>query len=222
MDSRLEKILAFVPNNSKVADVGTDHGYLAIELIKRKIAIKVIASDKNKGPLESAQKNVKAVGFEEKIELRLGDGLKSYKPNEVDVICIAGMGGVLVCEILNESPEVIAQTKKLILQPMNAIDKIREWSKKNGFYIEDEDLAEVDDRIYEILCLSRNKIKKKSTSKLKSPLYKKLIETEINKLKKIINSMNVNQKLVTSEKYISIQKQIEELEMKLNESTNDM
>ena len=79
MDSRLKAIMNFVPNGSRVADIGTDHGYLAIELIKSNIAEFVIASDKNSKPLAAAQKNTKEADVEGKINLRLGDGLQSIE-----------------------------------------------------------------------------------------------------------------------------------------------
>ncbi len=215
MDSRLQAITEFVPRGSRVADIGTDHGYLAAELIKKNIASFVTATDKNIGPLEAARKNLKMLGLENKIELRLGDGLKILKPNEIDVICIAGIGGALICDILKNSPEIISTVKKIILQPMNASEKIRQWANENNFYIEDENLAEVDNIIYEIICLSKNFIDKKSTRKLNSPLYNKFIETKIKKLQKILESMNQSQKASKSEKYFEIEKQIEELRLML-------
>ena len=219
MDSRLQTIINFVPINKRVADIGTDHGYLSIELIKKNISSKVIATDKNLLPLQAARKNIKSAQIEDKIELRLGEGLKPLKVNEVDVICIAGLGGSLICEILNESPEIISTTEKIILQPMNGIEKVHQWTLENNFYVEDEDLAEVDEIIYEIICLSRNKNNKKSKRKLNSPLYKKFIELKINKLEKIIESMNRSQRAIKSEKYFEITNQIKEMRLKVNEKS---
>ena len=211
MDSRLKAIMDFVPNGSRVADIGTDHGYLAIELIKNNIAEFVIASDKNAKPLAAAQKNIKEAGIEDKVDLRLGDGLKPLKVNEVDVICIAGMGGALMCDILDASPEIVETVDKIILQPMNASEKIRQWAVNNKFYIEDEDLAEVDNIIYEIICLSRTFSKSESTRKTASPLYNKFIETKISKLQKVIDSMSKSQKAMESDKYSELQERIKKL-----------
>ena len=211
MDSRLQTIAAFVPIGSRVADIGTDHGHLAIYLIEKHIANFVIASDKNAGPLEAARKNVKNTEIEDKIDLRLGDGLKTIESGEVDVICIAGMGGALMCDILNASPEVITKVDKIILQPMNAVDKVRQWAAKNNFYIEDEDLAEVDDIIYEIICFSRKFNENLLTRKSKSSLFNKFIETKINKFQRILDSMSLSQKARVSDKYLEIENQIKEL-----------
>ena len=222
MDSRLKAIMNFVPNGSRVADIGTDHGYLAIELIKSNIAEFVIASDKNAKPLAAAQKNTKEADVEGKINLRLGDGLQSIDTGEVNVICIAGMGGALMCNILDASPKVVAKVDKIILQPMNASEKIRQWAADNNFYIEDEDLAEVDNIIYEIFCLSRTFSKLKSTRKENSPLYNKFIETKVNKLHKVVDSMSKSQKAMESDKYLELQERIKKLEeLKLPESTKN-
>ena len=215
MDSRLKAIMDFVPNGSRVADIGTDHGYLAIELIKRNIAKFVIASDKNAKPLAAAQKNIKEAGVEDRIDLRLGDGLKPLKADEVDIICIAGMGGALMCDILNASLEIVEKVDKIILQPMNASEKVCQWTAENNFYIEDEDLAEVDNIIYEIICLSRTFSKSESTRKAASPLYNKFIETKISKLQKVIDSMSKSQKAMESDKYSELQAKIKALQGKL-------
>ena len=215
MDSRLKAIMDFVPNGSRVADIGTDHGYLTIELIKRNIAEFVIASDKNSKPLAAAQKNIKEAGVEDRVDLRLGDGLKPLKVDEVDIICIAGMGGALMCDILDASPEIVEKVDKIILQPMNASEKIRQWAADNNFYIEDEDLAEVDDIIYEIICLSKTFRKLESTRKAASPLYIKFIETKIDKLQKIVDSMSKSPRAMNGAKYLELQDKIKALQGRL-------
>ena len=220
MDSRLKAIMDFVPSGSRVADIGTDHGYLAIELVKRNIAEFVVASDKNPKPLAAAQKNIKDAGIANNVDLRLGDGLKSLNVGEVDIICIAGMGGALMCEILDASPEIVSKVEKIILQPMNVVERVRQWATDNNFYIEDEDLAEVDGIIYEIICLSRNFGRSKPTKKSKSPLLQKYINAKIEKLQKVYNSMSKSERAKNSDKYIEIENQIKELRTKLYEKNN--
>ena len=215
LDSRLKAVADFVPINSRVADIGTDHGYLAIELINRGIASHVIASDKNSGPLEAAKNNIKAAELESKIDIRLSDGLKEINKDEVDVIVIAGMGGALICDILNDSPEITEAVNKIILQPMNAVDKVREWAVANDWHIEDEDLAEVDDIIYEIFCLSRACSASKTTKKITSPLLPKFIQGKIDKLQRVVDAMSKSPRASSSEKYLDLQKQIAILESKL-------
>ena len=151
---RLEKIANLVENN-RVADIGTDHGYIAIYLIQNDISKFVIAGDVNKKPLESAKSNIDGMGLGEKIETRLGSGLSVLKPNEVDTVIIAGMGGILISELLHQSPEVLAATKQLILQPMQAQEELRRYLVAHGYKINKDILVKEEHRIYEILSVAR-------------------------------------------------------------------
>ena len=152
IDSRIQAVLNFVRAGSRVADIGADHGYLSIELVKSGRAARVIATEKNLHPCEAARKNISAAGLGEVIDVRLGDGLQVLTAGEVDTICIAGMGGALICKILDAAPDVVHSVRRLILQPMNGVKKIRTWLAENGWTIADEDLAESAGIIYEIIC----------------------------------------------------------------------
>ncbi len=208
-DSRIKAVMNFVEKNSRVADIGADHGYLAIELLKNSIASYVVASDKNAAPLDAAKKNIAAAGLNDFIDTRLGDGLKVLREGEVDTICIAGMGGALIVEILNESPTILKSAKQLILQPMNAIDKLQEWLKNNGWYIADIELAEVGGIIYEIISAVKNPASvAEVTKKSKSPLLKKFYLQKISKLQRVLDEMSKSPAAVQSEKFKQIQNEI--------------
>lgn len=157
LDPRLEKIANLVKINSRVADIGTDHGYIAIYLIQTNISPFVIAGDVNLKPLETARKNIQAMGLESRIETRLGSGLTILRPHEVDTIIIAGMGGVLISQILEQSPEVVDATKELILQPMQAQEDLRRYLVGQGYRITKDVLIKEDHRIYEIICAEEGK-----------------------------------------------------------------
>ena len=90
LSERLKAIANFVPSNSIVADIGTDHGYIPVYLIENKISKKVIGTDISKGSLDKIIEYVKQMGFEDKIDTRLGDGLEVIKPYEIDTVIIAG------------------------------------------------------------------------------------------------------------------------------------
>jgi len=151
---RLEKIAGLVENN-RVADIGTDHGYIAIYLIQNNLSNYVIAGDVNIKPLASAEANIEGIGLSDKIETRLGSGLSILKPNEVDTVIIAGMGGILISELLQLSPEVTATTKQFILQPMQAQEELRRYLVEGGYKINKDILVKEDHRIYEILSVDR-------------------------------------------------------------------
>lgn len=208
IDSRIGAIMNFVRAGSRVADVGADHGYLAIELVRSGRAAKVIATEKNLGPFEALSKNISAAC--DKISARLGDGLKVIAAGEVDTICIAGMGGALIQKILSDSPEVVSTARQLILQPMNGIEKIRAWLAENSWAIADEDLAESGGIIYEIICAEKNplpKIFKRETS----PLKEKFLTQRLEKLRRVLDEMSKSQNARNSEKFLALQAEINNL-----------
>ena len=214
LDARLRSIVEFVPRGSRVADIGTDHAQLAIELIASDRATHVIAADLNAGPLEAARKNISAAGLDDRIETRLGDGLKVLRAGEVDAVCMAGMGGVLMCEIL--STEITASIGRLILQPMNVSDRVRDWIDRNGFEIIDEDLAEVSGIIYEIICAVNRRIDRsevaRQTKRSQSPLLARLREERLEKLRRIAAAMERSARAIDSDKYRQLRAEIADLE----------
>lgn len=211
-NSRLQAIINFVPKKTSVADIGTDHAYLPIELVKQKKISKIIATDKNLGPTQAAEKNIFNAGFQNFIEVRQGDGLKILKIGEVETICISGMGGKLISEILANSPEVFNSANFLILQPMNATDFLKNFLKNNNWFIADEDLAEEDKIIYEIIFATKNPSQIKSpTKKENSPLLKKFFAQKAEKVQKIIAEMKKSPSAVSTEKFLQLQNQLSEL-----------
>ncbi|HHU63782.1 MAG TPA: SAM-dependent methyltransferase [Clostridiales bacterium] len=149
---RLQTIADKVPKVEVVADVGTDHGYIPVYLIKNNICQRVIATDIKTGPLKKAALTVKKFNMQDRIELRQGDGLQPLGHNEAQVIIIAGMGGLLMKEILDRGRDKIHYPLTvLILQPMNAQDIIRKWLIHNGFMLVDEQLAREERKFYEIM-----------------------------------------------------------------------
>ena len=215
IDSRIRAILNFVEENSRVADIGTDHGYLSIELVKSGRASLVVASDLNSKPLDAAKKNIAAAGLSDFIELRLGDGLKVLREGEIDTICVAGMGGALIAEILNDSPQILKTARQLILQPMNATEKLKSWLKNNSWYVADIDIAEVGGIIYEIISAVKNPAQISAvTKKETSPLLEKFTEQKILKLQRILNEMSKSPAAVTSEKFSQIQSELNYLKTK--------
>jgi len=113
--------------------------------------LSAIACDVNAKPLEKAKKTIKDYGFDRSIETRLGSGLSVLKPGEVEAIVIAGMGGLLIRDLLEAQPEVADAAKKLVLQPMNNQSAVRRYLEIHGFKIICEELAQEGDRIYEII-----------------------------------------------------------------------
>lgn len=151
LTARLEKIAGQVPIGDRVADIGTDHGYIPIYLLKNKISPLVIAGDINKKPLQSARDNIAANNLGTKIETRLGNGLAVLRPGEVDTIIIAGMGGLQISQLLDNSREIVENIKTLIVQPMQAQTELRKYLVAKDFTIKEDLLVKEGRHIYEII-----------------------------------------------------------------------
>ncbi len=136
---------------NSVADIGTDHAFLPIHLVREGIAKKVIACDIAEGPLSVAKANITKYGLLNKIELRLANGLLGLKPNEVEAITILGMGGETIADILTDSPWVKNPEITLVLQPMSCDDRLREYLYKEGFEIITEVGVESQNRFYTVM-----------------------------------------------------------------------
>ena len=141
-----------VRTGSRIADIGTDHAYLPAYLILNEIIPYAIAADLKKGPLKNAEYTVKMYSVEDKIELRLSDGLEHINPSEVDDIVIAGMGGILISEILSKAEWIKNSRFKLILQPQSHSENLRRFLFDNGFEIVEEKACFEDKKVY--ICLS--------------------------------------------------------------------
>jgi len=151
LKERLKLIISKVPPSDCVCDIGTDHAYIPINLILNKVCKKVIATDVKEGPVLVARKNIEKYGLLEYIDTRVGDGLSAIEEDEADVIIIAGMGGILIKNILAEGFNKAKKAKRLILQPMSYSEVLREWLLKSGFEIIDEELTLEGRKVYNVM-----------------------------------------------------------------------
>lgn len=152
---RLAVLGSYVPNGVVAADIGCDHALLPIDLIQRDCAVKVIACDIHEGPLAEAKRQIAQAGIDAtQIELRLGDGLSVLKPGEATVVTIAGMGGQLMVDILDQAPAIVRQLQRIVLAPNNAAWRIREWASLHHQRIVAEEVVLDRGRFYEIIVLS--------------------------------------------------------------------
>ena len=148
---RLRAIADLVPADCGVlADLGTDHGYLPAALLLAGRVRRAVASDVGAMPLDRARRTAAELGLEEKMDLRLGDGLAVLTPGEADAIVIAGMGGDTISDILAAAPWC-RQGPLLLLQPMSKAETLRRWLPENGFAVLAEALAQDKGVLYPIL-----------------------------------------------------------------------
>ena len=132
LSKRLRAVADFVTPQGRLADVGTDHAYVPICLVEEKKISGAIAMDIVDGPLQRARENIAAHHLETQIETRKSDGLEALCPGEVDTIVIAGMGGLLICRILEQGREVAATVPEWVLEPQSDTDKVRAYLLEQG------------------------------------------------------------------------------------------
>ena len=101
ISDRLRSAAGLVYKGARVADIGTDHGYLPIYLVQNGISECVYACDVRKKPLERAQAHISSYGLDDNITIRLADGLCGIQKDDVDTVTICGMGGKLMKDIID-------------------------------------------------------------------------------------------------------------------------
>ena len=226
LTDRLLKISSFVTPGKRVADIGTDHGYIPVYLLKNEIIPFAILADINKGPLENARSEVRHSGLLEKTDLRLGSGIEVLEKGEVDEIIIAGMGGALIADLLETKKEVAHSAEKLILQPMQNQEELRKYLLNNGYEIMEEVLENEDFRIYEIMTARytgennspSDEIYYEVGEKLlenKNELFNEFIEKKIKTNKAIVESLKLNENENTIKRRKEVEKKLEKLEKML-------
>ena len=200
LSKRLKRIAEHVDKCESVADIGTEHGYIPIYLVKEGICKKAIASDINKGPIEKAKVNVAFEGVSNKIKCLLGPGLNPLKVGEVNGVILAGMGGNLTRDILLADMDKVKKYDFIILQPAQNPEVLREFLYKNDYEIIDEDLIKDEGRFYELFKVKYNENSEKLVFEDElyyevSPLlreknhslFKEFIEEKINRCETILS-----------------------------------
>ena len=153
LSRRMEAIARLVPLSGGVADVGTDHGYIPISLLQRGFADKIVATDINPGPLESAKCAAAGQGVSDKISFYLCDGLAALDGDGLSTVIIAGMGGETIASILEAAPWTKESGRLLILQPMSKSERLRSWLFENVYRVLTEELVE-DGAVYELMTVT--------------------------------------------------------------------
>ncbi len=213
LSKRLQAIGEMVPEHSIVADIGTDHGYIPVYLIESGISKRVIGSDISKNSLDKIIEYVKGIGYEKEIESRLGNGLEVLKPYEVDTVIIAGMGGLLIRDILDDNKEVSNSITHFIFQPMIASKELRKYLHDNNFIILDEKIVKEENKYYEIIHAKKGKsyIEKdiyyeisKILIERKDPILQEFIENKIKMTENILVDLEGKDTDKSKERYFEL------------------
>lgn len=171
MTPRLITVASKVWGGARVIDVGTDHAYVPIYLAEQGVIASALATDVNRGPLMRANDNIEKAGLCSKIKTALADGLSGVDDSLYDTVIIAGMGGMLISDIIKNAPD---QNKTFILQPMTAITELRQFLYEQSFEICDEELVQEGEKLYTVIVAKKGK--KQNFEEIDLYVGKKLIE----------------------------------------------
>lgn len=150
---RLKAIVTMVPESETVADIGCDHGKVAVWLLKNKKAKYAVCGDISGRSLDKARKLVASKGFKDAVSLREGSGFDVLDLGEAQIAVVAGMGGELITSILEKGKDKLPDT--LVLSCNKGSGVMRKWISENGFVIEDEDLVLENRHYYPVIRAKR-------------------------------------------------------------------
>ena len=151
LTGRLECIANMVKPCSVLCDIGTDHAYIPMFLVRNCKISYGIASDIREGPCGIALSNIVENDLQDKIEVRRGNGFESIKEGECDSAVIAGMGGNMIISIFQRDSNILRTLKQVVLQPQNAHEILREYLYVNGYDIENESIVYDDGKFYVVM-----------------------------------------------------------------------
>ena len=190
LQPRLQLLADLVPDGSRLADIGTDHGYLPVRLLQDGRIPSAIAADVGREPLQHAVRTAEEYGVAG-IDFRLCDGLRVVSPQEVDTIVIAGMGGETMIHILSAADWTKEPDRyTLLLQPMTKTGELRRWLSDNGYRFTAERLVWDKDFLYPVMVVTGGQ---QSISEMEQeygvclvddPLYGEFLDRQIAKLQR--------------------------------------
>ena len=191
LQPRLQLLADMVPEGCRLADVGTDHGYLPVYLLQRGRIRGAVAADIGAEPLAHARRTAEAYGVTG-IDFRLCDGLRDIAPDEVDTVVIAGMGGETIIAILEGAPWTKDGAHTLLLQPMTKAADLRYWLSVNGYSFTEERLVWDKNYLYPVLRVTGGGTPQALTERQaltgvaldNDPLYREYLTQQADKLRR--------------------------------------
>jgi tRNA (adenine22-N1)-methyltransferase len=153
---RLERVAAHVPADARLADIGSDHGYLPVSLMRRGAIAAAVAGEVALTPFHAAQRTVRENDLDQRITVRLANGLAAIEPGDgITAISICGMGGETIRDILDSGKAHLSGQERLILQPNGGEQPLRQWLMENGYRILSEEVLRENRFYYEIIVAER-------------------------------------------------------------------
>lgn len=230
LSDRLKKVISFVSPCKTVADIGTDHGYVPIELVKTGVAEFAYAMDINKGPLQRAKEHIEQEGLADKITVRQSDGLEMLQPGEADTLIIAGMGGELTVKILTEGRHVLKNIQEMVLSPHSEPHVVRKYLIQEGYEIAKEEMLCDAGKYYTVMKAVPSQGKDltseyseeiyylygKKLIEQKHPVFIRYIREKKEKLLEILNTLDCQDSMSAKTRKRTLEEEIKEIDIVLD------
>ncbi|MDG6400898.1 tRNA (adenine(22)-N(1))-methyltransferase TrmK [Pseudomonas quasicaspiana] len=156
LSRRLERVAAHVPAGARLADIGSDHGYLPVALMRRGSIAAAVAGEVALTPFRAAERTVRENDLDQLITVRMANGLAAIQPEDgITAISICGMGGETIRDILDEGKAHLTGEERLILQPNGGERPLRQWLMENGYCILSEEVLRENRFDYEVIVAER-------------------------------------------------------------------
>ncbi|HSC84304.1 MAG TPA: tRNA (adenine(22)-N(1))-methyltransferase TrmK [Pseudomonas sp.] len=157
LSMRLERVAAHVPAGARLADIGSDHGYLPVALLSRGLIAAAVIGEVALTPFHAAQRSVRKHALGQQVSVRLADGLAAIEPEDaITAISLCGMGGETIRDILASGKARLSGQERLILQPNGGEQPLRLWLMENGYRILGEEVLRENRFVYEIIVAERS------------------------------------------------------------------
>ena len=200
LSKRLAAVASFAEPGCRVADIGTDHGYIPIYLVQKGLAASALAMDVGRGPLDRAKAHIEALDpqLRARLDTRLSDGLAALSPGEADTVVIAGMGGELMIRILTEGRHMWDSVRNWILSPQSELQKVRHFFKDQGFCICRETMVKDEGKYYTVMQVRRGSMEELSEAaylygpcllEQKSPVLAEFLDREEHRVFRILRQV---------------------------------
>ncbi|MGB9089196.1 MAG: tRNA (adenine(22)-N(1))-methyltransferase TrmK [Pseudomonas farsensis] len=152
LSMRLERVAAHIPAGARLADIGSDHGYLPVALLLRGAIASALAGEVALTPYHAAMRSVRDNGLEQQATVRLANGLAAIEPgDDITVVSLCGMGGETIRDILDAGKAYLSGHERLVLQPNGGEQPLRQWLMDNGYGIVCEEVLRENRFDYEII-----------------------------------------------------------------------
>ena len=156
LSQRLERVAAHIPAGARLADIGSDHAYLPVALMRRGAIAAAVAGEVAATPFQAANRTVADNGLTQHITVRLADGLAAIEAgDDITAVSLCGMGGETIRDILDSGKAHLNGRERLILQPNGGEQPLRQWLMENGYQILHEELLRENRFYYEIIVAER-------------------------------------------------------------------